>query len=111
MRLRPHTLCSGEGAELRQRGGGTADGEAGRDDWVDEGAGGVEGAAVCDYFPGARDSRVGGLTVVFGVCGWVVHADFADEGALAEVVCCVGEEFGGRDMEGGVVGGCGDALV
>ena len=66
---------------------------------------------MCDYFLGAGDSGGGGLTVVGGVCGGVVHADFADEGALAKIKSCGGEEFGGGDVEGGVVGGCGDALV
>ena len=64
-----------------------------------------------DYFLGAGDSVFCGLTVVGGVCGGVVHADFADEGALAERVGCGGEEFGGGDVEGSVVGSCSDALV
>ena len=37
-----------------------------------------------DDFLCAGDSGRGGFAVVGGVCGGVVHADFADEGALAE---------------------------
>ena len=36
----------------------------------------------------------------------IVHADSADEGALAEVEGECGEEIGRRDVDGGVVGGC-----
>lgn len=56
------------------------------------------------------DGRLGGLVAeVLGA--HAVHADAADEGALATSFAYVGEEVGGGDVEGGVVGAAGGAVA
>lgn len=53
------------------------------------------------------DAGGGVFVAVVGWAGkWFVHADSADEGALAEGEGESGEEVGGGDVDGGVVGGC-----
>jgi len=50
------------------------------------------------------------ITVVVRAGVRIVHADSADEGALAKVEGECGEEIGRRDVDGGVVGGCGGTV-
>lgn len=95
-----------QGAEAGHALAGAGGGEARGEDGGDEGEGRVDGADVVDGGAGAGEGLVGGLVAVVGrVHVAVVHADAADEGALAGGEAEVGEQVGGLDVEGGVVGG------
>lgn len=61
---------------------------------------------------GVLESRVGGfVAVVVLIDAFAVHAHAADEGALAGGVGERGEEVGGGDVDGGVVGCCRGAVA
>lgn len=101
----------GEGAELAEGGVCAGWGEAGGYDGPDEGGGWVEGMDVSDCgFCGGEGGGRGFITVVGWAESWVIHADTADEGALAFCVtdCC--KEVRGGDVDCCIVGGAGSAV-
>ena len=66
---------------------------------------------VVDTGLGLVDGDVGGLVAkIIGALFGTVHADAADEGALAAGEAEGGEEVGGGDVDGSEVGGAGGAI-
>lgn len=101
----------GEFAETVEGGVAAAWCESGRDDWVDECSVGIDGVDVVDCGLCCVETLFGGLV---NVVGWadifVVHADAADEGALAVGMAECGEGVGGWDVDGCKVGCAGCAV-
>lgn len=101
----------GKGAKVAEGFGGAGGGEARGDDWPDQGGRWVESADVGDCgFCSGEGGGCGFVAVVFWADSGVIHADAADEGALTLGVADCGEEVGGRDMDGCVVGSTGGAM-
>ncbi|KAL9122114.1 MAG: hypothetical protein Q9187_001323, partial [Circinaria calcarea] len=99
-----------ESAEAGEEVGGAGGGEAWGDYGSEEVVEGVNGVDVGDGGFGVCERGGGGGVLVVIRVDVGVHVAAADEGALAEAEADVGEQVGGRDVGGGVIGGCGGAV-
>lgn len=101
----------GQLPQRRQRPARTRRREPRRHDRRDEPPLGIDAPDVRDRRLGRGDRLLGRrVAVVSGAEARVVHADAADQGALAAAEAERGEEVGGGDVDGGVVGGAGGAV-